>query len=94
MDIALVKNLTADDRAYVVYSSGTTGKPKGIACPHRGAVISVSLAYGNVERRSYLITEASQCHRFSTDIASTQNHIVITTSLPVMYSSYGNSFGQ
>lgn len=40
MDLPLPKNLTAADRAYVVYSSGTTGKPKGIACPHRGAVIS------------------------------------------------------
>ncbi|XP_046671522.1 mycosubtilin synthase subunit C-like, partial [Homalodisca vitripennis] len=29
-----------DDIAYVVYSSGTTGKPKGIQCPHRGAVFS------------------------------------------------------
>ncbi|XP_033112958.1 linear gramicidin synthase subunit D-like isoform X1 [Anneissia japonica] len=31
---------TLDNLAYVVYSSGTTGKPKGIMCPHRGAVFS------------------------------------------------------
>lgn len=31
---------TLDSLAYVVYSSGTTGKPKGICCPHRGAVHS------------------------------------------------------
>ncbi|CAH0487502.1 unnamed protein product [Peronospora farinosa] len=29
-----------DDLAYVVMSSGTTGIPKGICCPHRGAVHS------------------------------------------------------
>ncbi|KAL4230934.1 hypothetical protein ACF0H5_011308 [Mactra antiquata] len=32
--------ITLDNLAYIVYSSGTTGKPKGIKCPHRGAVFS------------------------------------------------------
>lgn len=31
---------TPDSLAYVVMSSGTTGVPKGIMCPHRGAVFS------------------------------------------------------
>lgn len=34
------ENVSLDDMAYTVYSSGTTGKPKGIQCPHRGAVYS------------------------------------------------------
>lgn len=32
--------MTWENLAYAVYSSGTTGKPKGILCPHRGAVLS------------------------------------------------------
>ena len=31
--------MNLDSLAYVVYSSGTTGKPKGICCPHRGELI-------------------------------------------------------
>ena len=33
---------TLDSLAYCVYSSGTTGAPKGISCPHRGSVLSYS----------------------------------------------------
>ncbi|GFG29417.1 hypothetical protein Cfor_02618 [Coptotermes formosanus] len=49
--------VSLDDMAYTVYSSGTTGKPKGIQCPHRGAVFSyywrhVAYPYGEEEREA------------------------------------------
>jgi non-ribosomal peptide synthetase component F len=43
--IELPKDIAPDDLAYIVYSSGTTGKPKGIACPHRGAVLSYKFRF-------------------------------------------------
>ncbi len=38
-------HLTPDSLAYCVMSSGTTGAPKGIICPHRGAVNSYYWRY-------------------------------------------------
>ncbi|CAG9534692.1 unnamed protein product [Cercopithifilaria johnstoni] len=50
-----------DDRAYIVYSSGTTGKPKGIECPHRGAAFSYQ--YRFVEY-PYVENEREACNVF------------------------------
>uniref|UniRef100_A0A914I8B1 Carrier domain-containing protein n=1 Tax=Globodera rostochiensis TaxID=31243 RepID=A0A914I8B1_GLORO len=52
-DIKLPGNgeLSPDEIAYIVYSSGTTGKPKGIECPHRGAVLSYKWRFRNYPYR-------------------------------------------
>jgi non-ribosomal peptide synthetase component F len=40
-----VSDISLDNLAYVVFSSGTTGEPKGILAPHRGSVHSYQERY-------------------------------------------------
>eukprot|EP00397_Hematodinium_sp_SG-2012_P001900 GEMP01001905.1.p1 GENE.GEMP01001905.1~~GEMP01001905.1.p1 ORF type:complete len:1374 (+),score=347.63 GEMP01001905.1:312-4433(+) len=52
---------TPDSLAYVVMSSGTTGMPKGIMCPHRGAVHSY---YWRLQEYPFEEGERTACHVF------------------------------
>eukprot|EP00960_Hanusia_phi_P045699 757391-Hanusia_phi.AAC.2 len=59
----ILGKLTWDSLAYVVYSSGTTGKPKGICCPHRGAVLSYAWRFQSYPYSSSSI-EREACNVF------------------------------
>lgn len=50
-----------DDLAYVVMSSGTTGVPKGICCPHRGAVHSYDW---RLQHCPFIEQDRVACHVF------------------------------
>ena len=53
--------MTWENLAYAVYSSGTTGKPKGILCPHRGAVLSYNYRH---MQYPYVEGEKEACNVF------------------------------
>jgi acyl-coenzyme A synthetase/AMP-(fatty) acid ligase len=60
-NVEMPKDISADDIAYVVYSSGTTGKPKGIQCPHRGAVVSYNFRF---KHYPYQVDDVVACNVF------------------------------
>ncbi len=60
-DSTAVSAITVDNLAYIVYSSGTTGKPKGILAPNRGAVHSYAQRY---TLSSYLPGDRVACNVF------------------------------
>ncbi|MCH9807192.1 MAG: SDR family NAD(P)-dependent oxidoreductase [Alphaproteobacteria bacterium] len=60
-DLETADQPTADNLAYCVMTSGTTGKPKGIVCPHRGAVNSYWWRYRHLP---YHGSEREACNVF------------------------------
>ena len=74
----LLPRAKPDSLAYVVMSSGTTGAPKGICCPHRGAVHSYYWRIQNFPFKELVADFAAKCNikrdqneafsRFSYDI--------------------------
>eukprot|EP00927_Polykrikos_kofoidii_P034504 TRINITY_DN2926_c0_g1_i3.p1 TRINITY_DN2926_c0_g1~~TRINITY_DN2926_c0_g1_i3.p1 ORF type:complete len:1165 (+),score=176.12 TRINITY_DN2926_c0_g1_i3:16-3510(+) len=59
---AWTEHATFDNLSFVVYSSGTTGKPKGIANPHRAAALSYEWRFNSLV--DYGPGDVVACHVF------------------------------
>ncbi len=55
------KQLTGDDRAYIMYTSGSTGKPKGVPISHRAL-----LNYCRADQQIYQLQKIDRTLQFST----------------------------
>ena len=58
--------LDGDSRAYVMYTSGSTGEPKGVAIPHRGVVRLVRNAHYVDFRPTDVVAQVPGCFDLAT----------------------------
>jgi len=81
-----------DSLAYIVFSSGTTGQPKGIACPHRGAVFSYHRRHHDVPYKNGVDDAAAAAASSSTTTSASTSTTVSASCETVDCSSSDGSY--